>query len=232
MQDIFINTLEPATFFAPFRGFTAINNAEAEANSNYNSLQLDFRHNVGHGLTLQAFYTWSHTLDDVFRRRRNGYAVNRHQRLRSQAVVRHLIHQSGTSVHMNYVYALPFFAHSSNRFIRNVLGGWQLSGVTTFSLGPPINLPAAFPGMASGVGGNVMCNRMGDFRVKKGMVDDPEFGPTRTWFDPSTIGQITFPTGCEQRTWHVRRSEKKSDYRSRPKQLGYWTSRRTSVTLV
>ena len=36
-----------------------------------------------------------------------------------------------------------------------------------------------------------MCNRIGDFRVKKGMVDDPEFGPTRTWFDPSTIGQIT-----------------------------------------
>jgi hypothetical protein len=45
--------------------------------------------------------------------------------------------------------------------------------------------------MSSGVGGNVLCNRIGDFRVKKGVVNDPEFGPTRTWFDPSTIGQIT-----------------------------------------
>jgi hypothetical protein len=92
---------------------------------------------------------------------------------------------------MNYVYALPFFAHAGNRFTRNVLGGWQVSGVTTFSLGPPLNFTCGIAGMSSGVGGNVMCNRLGDFRVKKGIVNDPEFGPTRTWFDPSTIGQIT-----------------------------------------
>src|SRR5271157_5400017 len=66
VQYILINTLESPTFFAPYRGYTAINEAVAEANSNYNSLQVDFRHNVGHNLLLQIFYTWSHALDNVF----------------------------------------------------------------------------------------------------------------------------------------------------------------------
>jgi hypothetical protein len=29
--------------------------------------------------------------------------------------------------------------------------------------------------------------------VDKGVTNDPQFGPTPTWFDPSTIGQITVP---------------------------------------
>jgi len=193
VQDILINTLEPPTFFAPYRGFTAINNAEAEAASNYNSLQLDFRHNVGHGLILQAFYTYSHTLDDVFGGGGTGTqstGINDYDPKRWYG--NSSINQA-QAFSMNYVYALPFFARSDSRVVRSILGGWQLSGVTTFSLGPPLNFTCGIAGMASGVGGNVLCNRLGDFRVKKGVVDDPEFGQTRTWFDPSTIGQITIP---------------------------------------
>jgi len=191
VQQILINALEPAIFFAPYRGFTAINNAEAEANSNYNSLQIDFRHNVGHGLTLQAFYTWSHTLDDVFggggtSTQSTGINDNDPKRWYGTSSI-----NQAQAFSMNYVYALPFFARASSRLARSVLGGWQLSGVTTFSLGPPLNFTCGIAGMSSGVGGNVLCNRIGDFRVKKGVVNDPEFGPTRTWFDPSTIGQIT-----------------------------------------
>ena len=94
---------------------------------------------------------------------------------------------------MNYVYAIPFFAHAGNRFARASLGGWQLSGVTTFSLGPPLNFTCGIAGMASGVGGNVLCNPIGKLGVKKGVTDDPQFGPTPTWFDPGNIAQITIP---------------------------------------
>ena len=193
VQNILINTLEPATFFAPYRGFTTINDAEAEANSNYNSLQLDFRHNVGHGLTLQAFYTYSHALDDVFGAGGTGtQSTGINDYTPSRWYGTSSLNQA-QAFSMNYVYALPFFAHSVSPFVRSLLGGWQLSGVTTFSLGPPINFTCGIAGMSSGVGGNVLCNRLGDFRVKKGTVDDPQFGPTPTWFDPSTIGQITIP---------------------------------------
>ena len=47
--------------------------------------------------------------------------------------------------------------------------------------------------MASGIGGPVLCDSLGHLGVKKGVVNDPEFGPTPTWFDPSALGQITVP---------------------------------------
>ena len=193
VQNILIHTLEPAIFFAPYRGFTNINNAEAEASSNYNALQVDYRHNVGHNLTLQMFYTWSHTLDDVFGgggTSSSPTGINDYDTKRWYGTSS--LNQA-QAFSMNYVYAIPFFTHSGNGFTRAALGGWQLSGVTTFSLGPPLNFTCGLAGMSSGVGGNVLCNPIGNFRVDKGVTNDPQYGPTPTWFDPSTIGQITVP---------------------------------------
>jgi hypothetical protein len=34
---------------------------------------------------------------------------------------------------------------------------------------------------------------LGHLGVQKSVVDDPQFGPTPSWFDPSVIGQITVP---------------------------------------
>jgi len=45
--------------------------------------------------------------------------------------------------------------------------------------------------LASGILGPVVCEGLGHLGVKKGVVDDPQFGPVLTWFDPSTIGQVT-----------------------------------------
>jgi hypothetical protein len=193
VQSILINTQEPAIFFAPYRGFTSINNAEAEADSNYNSLQVDFRHNVGHNLTLQMFYTWSHTLDNVFGgggTSTSSTGINDYDPRRWYGTSS--LNQA-QAFSMNYVYAIPLFAHAGNGFLRAALGGWQLSGVTTFSTGPPLNFTCGIAGMASGVGGNVLCNPIGTFKVKKESVNDPQFGPTPTWFDPGNFAQITIP---------------------------------------
>ena len=38
------------------------------------------------------------------------------------------------------IYELPFFKDSSNLFLREVLGGWQVSGVATFQSGAPLNV--------------------------------------------------------------------------------------------
>jgi hypothetical protein len=193
VQNILINTLQPATFFAPFRGFTNINRAEAEADSNYNSLQADYRHNLGHNLTLQIFYTWSHALDNVFGgggTSSSPTGINDYDTKRWYGTSS--INQA-QAFSMNYVYAIPFFTHAGNPLLRGALGGWQLSGVTTFSLGPPLNFTCGIAGMSSGVGGNVECNPIGKLRVKKGVYDDPTFGPTPTWFDPGNIAQITIP---------------------------------------
>jgi hypothetical protein len=193
VQKILINTLQPPIFFAPHRGYGSINQMEASAVSNYNSLQVDFRHAVGHGLTFEGIYTWSHTIDDTlggggtsnFTNGVNDYDLRRWRGTSA-------LNQAQVLV-MNYVYKLPFFAHATSPFVRVALGGWQIAGVTTFSLGPPITLTCGISGMSSGVGGNVMCNSLGKVGVQKGVTNDPQFGPTPTWFDPGTIGQITVP---------------------------------------
>src|SRR5256885_122115 len=49
------------------------------------------------------------------------------------------------------------------------------------------------PGPHQVAGGPGRCNSLGPLTVKKGGIDDPQFGPTATWFDPGVIGQITVP---------------------------------------
>jgi hypothetical protein len=88
---------------------------------------------------------------------------------------------------MNYVYDLPFFRGSKNRFLKNGLGGWQFSGITSFFTGIPINFSCNHSGNLSGIGKSMKCNTVGDFGVSKSMGSHPVFGPTRQWFDPSTI---------------------------------------------
>lgn len=192
VQSILINTTQAPIFFAPYRGYTSINQRESTGVSGYNSLQVNVRHDVGHGLMFQGIYTWSHTIDDLIGGGGGGSSngVNDYDLKRWKGTSS--LNQTHVLV-LNYVYQLPFFAHSSSAFVRGSLGGWQVSGVTTFSTGPPIDLTCGISGMSSGVGGNVLCNSLGKVGVKKGVTNDPQFGPTPTWFDPGTIGQITIP---------------------------------------
>jgi hypothetical protein len=193
VQSILIHTEEPTIFFAPYRGYTSIEQMQATGNSNYNSLQVNFRHNVGHGLMFQTVYTWSHALDDLL----GGGGTDEFSNGVNDFDMSRWYGTSGLNqaqvLEMNYIYQLPFFAHTSHPLARGFLGGWEMSGVTTFETGPPITLTCGISGMASGIGGAVMCNSIGKVAVDKGVVDDPQFGPTPTWFNPATIGQITVP---------------------------------------
>ena len=193
VQDALINTVDAPYFFAPFRGYNSIQQWEDSGISNYNSLQLSFRHPVGHGLTFQAVYTWAHQLDDLLGAggsENSGNTVDDY----------HLSRWYGNSADnqaqvltMNFVYRMPFFAHSTINLLRGALGGWQLGGIATFQTGNPIGLNCGIAGTASAVGGSVRCNSLGKVQVHKGTYDSPQFGPEVSWFDPSTIGQITLP---------------------------------------
>jgi hypothetical protein len=194
VQDVLINTLEPSIFFVPYRGYSAINQRQMTGNSNYNALQMNFRHTFGYGLTFQAAYTWSHELDNMFQ----GGSANSGGTNGINDEDLHRWYGTGglNQSHMlilNYVYDLPFFKSTSNRLTRNLLGGWEISGISSFLSGSPIDLQCGIAGLASGIGGPVACNSLGHLGVQKSVVDDPQFGPTPTWFDPSVIGQITVP---------------------------------------
>lgn len=179
------NQVNPNYFF-PYQGFSRINQKQFTAVSSYNALQADFRHTTSFGLTLQAAYTWSHTIDNSTSSYfstgvDDNYDMNRWK---------------GTSdlnraqvFEVNYVYTLPFFKNSSSGFAKETLGGWQLSGITTFFTGVPVDFGCGVNGFSTGIGTGVRCNTVGPLQIQKGTYNDPQFGPMVSWFNPSVITQ-------------------------------------------
>jgi hypothetical protein len=66
---------------------------------------------------------------------------------------------------MNYIYSLPIgngkrFAGGSRGVVNQVIGGWQLSGITTFYSGLPFSV--TYPGDPAGIGSSVRANLIGN----------------------------------------------------------------------
>jgi hypothetical protein len=189
VQEVLIHNEKPNTFFLPYRGYTDIWMKENTAVSSYNALQASFRHPFGRGLSFQASYTWSHVIDDAsspfFRSFVDDSNLGRWRATSDLNRAQMLV--------MNYVYALPFFKTSPNRLARNALGGWQISGITSFSTGTPIDVGCGIVGFGNGIGTSVRCNSIAPVKVNKGVDNDPQFGPTPTWFDGNTFAEPLEP---------------------------------------
>jgi len=183
VQTNLIHELQPSIYFVPYRDFGSISYAEYSGVSGYNGLQANFRHSTGYGLTFQTSYTWSHLIDDTDG---GSTGVNDYDLSRWRATG--AFNRTHVLV-MNYVYDLPFFKHNTNALVKNSLGGWQISGITSFFSGPPVDFTCGENGMHSGLGGGMRCNTVGDLKIKKGTTNDPSYGPVSTWFDPGVIAQ-------------------------------------------
>ncbi|HEY4009907.1 MAG TPA: hypothetical protein VGM11_07125, partial [Acidobacteriaceae bacterium] len=121
-----------------------IRQEENEVNQNYNSLQASIRMERKHGLSVEFAYTWSHEIDiqsaDLTSSTQAGsggalsnpYDAN-YDRGSGNFDRRNIFN-------VNYVYELPFFAHSGNAFERIAGGGWQIAGITTAESGTPVNV--------------------------------------------------------------------------------------------
>ncbi len=131
----------------PYRGYANLMMYYNGTNSNYNSLQMSFRTENYKGLSLQTAYTWSHAIDYVS----GDVPGNAHQdsyrpkleRGNSSFDRRHMLV-------LSYLYDLPFFRNASGA-LKTVLGGWQVSGITSYQTGTPFSV--TLPGDNAGVGG-------------------------------------------------------------------------------
>jgi len=115
-----------------YPGFAGVTQEETTVNASYHSLQAGVRIENRHGLTLQLAYTYSHEIDfgsNDLNAISNPF--NKEYDRGSGAFDRRHIFNA------NYIYNLPFFAHSQNMLARTTLGGWQISGVTVAQTGTP-----------------------------------------------------------------------------------------------
>ncbi len=124
------------------RRYNTVNYVESSANSNYNALQIEVQKRLGQGLFLNLSYSYAKSIDD------NSDALgvlvndtsaqqdplnNRNNRGPSQFDLRH-------TLSIGHDYKLPFFAHSSNGVLRQVLGGWSFAGISSYHSGAPVNI--------------------------------------------------------------------------------------------
>ena len=130
----------------PYLGYSSIRHSGQRGSSNYNAMTTTVERRFTRGLSLQGAYTWSKSIDfgSSFRDiAMNSYDLSRERGL-SDFDRAHI-------VMISYIYELPFFKTSTMKALRTTLGGWQLSGFSSFQSGLPASVTV--PGDPAGVSG-------------------------------------------------------------------------------
>ncbi|HTD96889.1 MAG TPA: carboxypeptidase regulatory-like domain-containing protein [Edaphobacter sp.] len=118
--------------------FGSIIQVQVGGTASYNSLQVGLEKRLSHGFQIQSNFTWSHAFD---------VGGSGDPSFESSVSDPHNIgHDRGPSSLnypvvsvTNFTYQAPKF-ESFNPIIRNVIGGWSLSGLVTLQSGPPFTI--------------------------------------------------------------------------------------------
>jgi hypothetical protein len=117
----------------PFRGYRSVTIIQPRYNSNYHSLQVFGNRRFGNRSQASLAYTWSKNLTDNQTDRstapQSSYNIGL-DRGRATLDRRHVLTA-------NYNYELPFFLKHENGLVKNVLGGWEASGIIVYNTGLP-----------------------------------------------------------------------------------------------
>lgn len=117
-------------------------------NSNYNSLQVTVQHRAGKHLSIGANYTWSKVLGTISG---DFAAVNPfNTRVANYGP---LSFDRRQYLNVDYIYNIP---NGSKGIFNNIVGrelldGWQLSGITGFSAGPPQTASYSYQNISAAV---------------------------------------------------------------------------------
>jgi hypothetical protein len=121
----------------PYVGFSSIFDFEGALNSHYNGFQVSLKSRLKRGLTLDAAFTVSRSIDPVHN--------NGNEDVGSVENPYDFKYDTGPSLYdrtaialFSFVYDLPFLRHSNNHALRTGLGGWQLSAIGTVETGTPL----------------------------------------------------------------------------------------------
>ena len=149
----------------PFPGYGDIYQFNTGANFIYNSLQMSFKKQFKEGGQFSIAYTYAHARTDA-----NAYNYQPMDSYNLRGDWGPSSYNRNNVFVASYVYPLPFWRHSQEMYKR-VLGGWQISGVTTLQTGLPLNVT-----LASDIAGTGIANQ----RVN--LIGDPRAGVTGTQY--------------------------------------------------
>ena len=113
--------------------------------SYYHGMQASFTKRYAAGVSINANYTWSKAIDTGSEMTYTGLDSGSSTNIKNSAYAMRglsLFHQAHRAV-INYSYQVPFMT-GFNPFLRQVLGGWQIAGTTSFNTGNPFTITAGY----------------------------------------------------------------------------------------
>jgi hypothetical protein len=121
----------------PFRGYGTITFKETAAISRYHGLLSSLNWRFAKGSTVSLAYTFSKNLTNFTNDRDGVDAPQDQYNLRIEYAEARTSRPHIFSA--SYIWEMPFFQSKSNPFVKTVLAGWQISGITNIESGPPIS---------------------------------------------------------------------------------------------
>jgi len=169
-----------------------ITEVNSDSNSSYNALWVSANQRLSHNLQFNASYTYSHSID--------------YNSLSSQGIVV----QDSTTVRgdrgssdfdarnrfvLSFLYELPFKGHRWNE-------GWQISAITQWQSGNPINILAGSPALCNPItlpdcGGNSNSSYTGVASLRPDLVGTIQItGDPSQWFTTTTCNPSSVNSTC------------------------------------
>ena len=105
--------------------------------ADYDAISVILRKRMSHGIQADAHYTWSRTRDMATHSNGGGETMDNYDIWRDYGPSNWDIPHRFVA---SYLYDVPFLKDSSNAFLKYVVAGWQVSGVTTVQSGSPVNV--------------------------------------------------------------------------------------------
>jgi hypothetical protein len=131
----------------PYPQYATVTALLNDGNSIYHSLQAKLEHRWSNGLLIQTAYTWSKLLNDVDASSRADAAPYQDvYNLRADRGVGG--YDTPHRFVASYVYQIPLGRGgkylNSTPIVKEVIGGWQVSGITEFQVGLPMQITQSF----------------------------------------------------------------------------------------
>lgn len=121
----------------PNQAFRQIRTIENDLIANYDSVTLVARRRMTNGFLVNAHYTWSKTRDMATHSNGGGAIVNDYDIWSDYGPANWDVPHRFV---VSYVWDMPFFRSSDSVLLREVIGGWQIAGITTIQSGTPLNI--------------------------------------------------------------------------------------------
>ena len=137
---VYQHYLYPDHSYVPGDIFASVGTQASVGVSNYNSLQVTLNKKFSHGLYFTTSYVWSHALDDASGFENSGFGARGMNPYNFNLNYGDSAYDARHRFVATYTYEIPNLHNNVHWLPTPLVGGWQVTGITTLQTGFPITV--------------------------------------------------------------------------------------------